>query len=298
MDTASGMSGDEDGVSADSYGLLDTSKVNEDCWLIRVPHKLAELWEKAPEGTDLGELLFTKLSATVKKPILELKVADELVEDLQKKDHNKSGSLPAPLPQNYSLEAMTKKIPKMFPFERNEKNGSCSILGMVSRTANLQVKQDKSYRALLKDRLVSSNLTSTRFVKPTETSDSVMSKQRSATNSKRPDGFGASVSKLGQRLLEVAEQPDTSDQQGATKKTRQFAPDEPIRSVIFTLFGLKDFWAVKDVKSAAVSGGATHCGTKQGEAEIREILKDIGVYHRNGEHKNMWELKPELRQQK
>lgn len=50
----------EERVTAESYGALDTSQVADDCWLIRVPQKLAELWEKAPEGTDLGELIFTK----------------------------------------------------------------------------------------------------------------------------------------------------------------------------------------------------------------------------------------------
>jgi hypothetical protein len=66
--------GEERGVTATSYGALDTSMVNDECWMIRIPPKLAELFEIVPEGTELGELIFTKggtkLDGSTVKPSL------------------------------------------------------------------------------------------------------------------------------------------------------------------------------------------------------------------------------------
>lgn len=283
---------EEERVTAHSYGAIDNGDADAECWMIRVPQKLAELFEKAPEGTDLGELVFTKggsataVKGKATKPSLTVHVSEALLDMHPDKK-------PSAMPLNYSLQAMTKKIPTMHPFTRNPNNGSVKLHGVVSRTANMQVEQDQNYRAMLKDRLVATNITSSRFVKPVEATESVMTKQRHQGPSK---GFGQAVLQFGQRLLEaqqeaaVAEHDDGPD----PKRARQFSPDQPIRSVIFELFGRQQYWTVKDLKSAAVGGGAISAGTKRGEAEIRDVLREIGDYHRSGDHKNMWELRKEF----
>ena len=48
------------GVTAESYGSLDTSQVSNEVWMVRIPPKLAAIWNEASEGTVLGELVFTK----------------------------------------------------------------------------------------------------------------------------------------------------------------------------------------------------------------------------------------------
>ena len=285
-------------VTAESYGALDTTNADSECWMIRVPQKLAELWDKAPEGTDLGELVFTKGGGPKKvKPSIKIKVA----EDLQAQQQHNSGkpATTTTIPLNYSLQAMTKKIPVMHPFVRNN-NSSVQILGTVSRTANLQVEQDLNYRAMLKDRLVATNITSNRFVKPVEVSESVMAKQRTtaAVAPSRKRGFGDAIFKVSQRMQEAANSQESAlQQQGKSKKARQFSPDQPIKSVLFELFGQQPLWTVKDLKSAAVAGGATGASTKKAEAEIRDVLREIGDYHRSGDQKNMWELRKEFRKQ-
>ena len=185
-------------VTAASYGALDTSLVTDDCWMIRLPAKLAELWEKAEEGTELGELVITRggtvpetADGTTKtktiKPSMTVHISETLVHDLATAGTAKHPSAAAStkkspaMPLNYSLQAMTKKIPVMHPFVRNPNNGSCKLLGTVSRTANLQVDQDNNYRAQLKDRMVATNLTGNRFVKPVEATESIMTKQRTTS---------------------------------------------------------------------------------------------------------------------
>ena len=124
---------------------------------------LASAWEASPPGSVLGELVFRKgggKGPNLKKikPSLEVKVAATIA------NANKTG---AQLPLHYSLQAMTKKLPSLHPFSRNE-NGSVKIHGKVSRTANLQVVQDAKYRTLCKNRILNSTVHSQRYVKPVE----------------------------------------------------------------------------------------------------------------------------------
>jgi hypothetical protein len=308
----------DDRVTAESYGALDTTQVTNECWLIRIPQKLAEVWNTVPEGTALGELEFTKGGTVTEaggrtvaiKPSLSVhvdahSVAQPPIPSTGTTDPSTTTSLPTSIPLRYSLQAMTKKIPNLHPFTRNPQNGSVELLGTVSRTANLQVEQqDKDYRQQLKDRLMATSINANRFVKPVEATESVIAKQQrsnvatndQSTTSKK--GFGNAVYQYGKRMLEATSETAAATQGGPAKKIRQFAPDQAVRSVVFELFGQQRYWTVKDLKAAAVAGGATDMGSRKAETDLRELLRDIGDYHRSGDHKNMWELRSEFQQQK
>ena len=282
---------DEDRVSAHSYGKLDVSSVSDECWILRIPQKLFDTWDNLPEGTDLGELIFTKggVDSSGKKipPKFEVKVAQPA---------ETSSASASNLPLNYSLQAMSKKIPRMHPFTRNPNNGSTKLLGTITRTANLQVEQDSRYKAMIKDRLLASNVTSNRFVKPAEATNAEVSHQIQAR--KEGQSFATAVHNIGQKILEAKQERLVQLEGGpAKKRSRQFAPDQPLKSVIFELFQSKQYWSVKDMKTAAAQGGCDEAATKKGEAKMREILREIGEYHRSGDHKNEWELRAEYQQQ-
>jgi TFIIF, beta subunit HTH domain/TFIIF, beta subunit N-terminus len=303
------------GVTAASYGALDTSNVSDECWMIRIPPKLAELWETVPEGTELGELVFTKggtkTDGTTVKPSLTVHVSEDLIENatnLQSDSKQKKQMMnPNNLPLHYSLQAMTKKIPVMHPFVRNAHTGSCQLLGTVSRTANLQVYQlkDGNYRAQLKDRMVATNFTAQRFVKPVDMTESILTQQRAAASTVLSStggskhSFGNAVFQYGKKLQELSSQDAVSAAApSAKKRARQFAPDQPLRSVLFELFGQQPYWTIKELRTAAVNGGCTAATAKRAEAEIRDILRsEIGEYHRSGDFKNKWELRKEFQQQ-
>jgi hypothetical protein len=255
-------------VTADSYGSVQVEEVSNECWLVRVPPNLADHWEKAAEGSVLGELVFTKggkVNNVLVKPQVDIVVppADD----------------PA-LPLEYQLQAMTKKIPNMHPISRHA-NGSVTLQGTITRTANCQVKQihDVNYRKLCKERLLNTTVNSNRYVKPVESNQVVSQSNKNKTPSK---GFGNAVHLYGKRLLEQANQPTL------TKKTK-FDPDQPTKSVIFALFSQQQYWTVKDLKLA--SGGRP-------ETEIRDTLRELGDYHRSGDNKNSWELRKEFQNQK
>ncbi len=221
---------------------------------------------------------------------------------------------PSTIPLHYSLQAMTKKIPVMHPFVRQSQTGSGQLLGTISRTANCQVadfKLDHQYRAQLKDRLVTTNiLGQQRFVKPVDVTELLLTKQRptnqtsSSTTRPNNNSFGAAVWQFGQHNQEYQEMASNAANSvpptgpSAAKKARQFAPGQPLRSVLFELFEQESHWTIKELRNAAVAGGSDAAAAKRGEAEIRDILRsEIGEYHRSGDYKNKWELRQEFQQQ-
>ena len=294
-------------VTAQSYGTLNTEAAKEECWLIRIPPKLAQLMEAVPEGTDLGELVFTKGGKVLGKmnpvkPSFMVHLRDDAASFLEQKeeDDKKLAASTASFPLNYSLQAMTKKIPLMHPFSRSALTGGVNITGKVTRTANLQVEQDSNYRSMLKDRLVATNVTSQRFVKPVEATESIVTKQQQNQLPSTSRGFGSAVLEFGKRKLELVEQQAAvaalaGDRQ--SKKARQFSPDQPLRSVAFELFSQQQCWAFKELKAAAIAGGASaQLSSKKSDTELRDILREIAVLHRSGDLKNMWELRKEYQQ--
>lgn len=238
--------------------------------MLRVPPTLSEVWEKLPEGTVLGELVFRKGGKGIAgrppvEPSLDIHVAPELAADEHKV-----------LPLHYSLKAMTKKLPKLHPFTRHP-NGSIKIHGTVTRTGNLQVHQDSTYRKLSKNRLLQTAVHNSRYVKPVESNQVV----HQSTKNQAGKGFGEAIHQYGKRLLE---QPGAPSSQLSNKKAK-FTADQPTKSVLFQLFSQQRYWTVKDLKVA--SGGRP-------DAEIRDVLREIGDYHRSGDHKNTWELRKEF----
>jgi len=114
-------------VTAKSYGNLDTVETEKECWMIRIPPKLASAWEDCPPGSILGELVFRKgggKGPNLKKikPSLEVHVDPNII-------NNGSGGDCGPtiqhqqqqLPLHYSLQAMTKKLPTLHPLRSVEK---------------------------------------------------------------------------------------------------------------------------------------------------------------------------------
>lgn len=300
-------------VTANSYGNLDITESGKECWMLRIPPKLASAWEDCPEGTVLGELVFRKgggKGSNLKKirPSLEVNVDPNVANvsgggggggDPSNQQHQQKQQLPL----HYSLQAMTKKVPTLHPFTRHA-NGSVKVHGTVTRTANLQVVQDAKYRALCKNRILATTVHNNRFVKPVESNQIVQQSKskgantnknkhmNTAENSTAKQGFGDAVHLFGKRLMESQQQQaaayklalSTGGGRNGNKKARRFAPDEPVKSIIFQLYEDKPYWTTKDLRAA--SGGRP-------ETEIKKVLQEIAIYHRSGEQKNTWELKKE-----
>jgi transcription initiation factor TFIIF subunit beta len=259
---------------AETLGLIDTSKVSNELWMVRVPQKLAELYKAAPPGTVLGELVFRKggkqPNGQTIKPSLSVHVKEELV----KEDTS--------MPIDYTMEAMTKKVPVLHPFSRHPENGRIELHGTVTRTANLQASRDDSrYRQLCKDRLLQTSVNKKSFVKTAEATE--LSVRKAAPSGAKSAGFGNAVQAFGQRRKDAASQGSLATTDVSRKRKYE---ETPTRSVLFELFQYRPRWTVKELRQE--SGKA--------EKELRQILGEIGTYHRSGEYKNMWSLKEEYAQ--
>jgi len=154
--------------------------------MTRIPPKMAQAFEEAPEGTVLGTFTFTKGGSLPAAPVpatngnagkakaaatpgngnsnrkveqtLSIRISDEL------------GAKAPDLPVEYTIEAMTRKVPILHPFTRRP-DGSIELHATVAKTGSVQmVAGAERYRTLCKNRLVES-ATSDRFVRPVDLAD-------------------------------------------------------------------------------------------------------------------------------
>lgn len=294
-------------VSGQTYGVINASTT--DHWMIRLPNRLASAWEEVPEGTVLGNLTFTKGGAsgnnnggqpTAKRQKVSAPASAPSSSKITITIDPALAESQLDLPVNYSLEAMSKKTNgSLHPFTRNG-NGGVSILGQVSRTASAQVANDSGsgsntanassdanitrYRNLMKNRLLDTSVNSKRFVQPY--ADAAPQASKAATFAASVGtGFGGSVAQFGKKVLDAKER-----QKGFGVEEVSGPPiigAENVRSKLFELFSKRVFWSVKDLIMA--SGG------RLPEKETRDVLREIADYHRQGEHRNMWELKGEFK---
>ena len=294
-------------VSGQTYGVINASTT--DHWMIRLPNRLASAWEELPEGASLGTLTFTKGGAsgnnnggqpTAKRQKVSAPSSAPSSSKITITIDPALAESQLDLPVNYSLEAMSKKTNGcLHPFTRNG-NGGVSILGQVSRTASAQVANDSGsgsntanassdanitrYRNLMKNRLLDTSVNSKRFVQPY--ADAAPQASKAATFAASVGtGFGGSVAQFGKKVLDAKER-----QKGFGVEEVSGPPiigAENVRSKLFELFSKRVFWSVKDLIMA--SGG------RLPEKETRDVLRDIADYHRQGEHRNMWELKGEFK---
>mmetsp|Transcript_11207 Transcript_11207/g.16129 ORF Transcript_11207/g.16129 Transcript_11207/m.16129 type:complete len:319 (-) Transcript_11207:50-1006(-) len=267
----------------ENFAKVDTSSIDKQMWLVKVPHTLATAWRSAPEGTLVGQLTFTKGSVVDKKSDSTM---PHVKQSLDVTLSSELGQAHPDVPSNYSVEAMTKKVPAMNPFTRHaieEDEGIVSIHGTVSRTCSLQITRNIQYRQVCKSRL-QDIVTSKQFVKPVDVSELSMRKQAYGSVLGGA-GFGESVQLHGKRLLEAAERVQAGVASSDAKRFK--FEGQPIRSVVFQLFSHQPYWTAKELRLA--SGRA--------EKEIRSMLHELCNYIKNGEHKGMWELKHEFQMQ-
>lgn len=80
-----------------------------------------------------------------------------------------------------------------------------------------------------------------------------------ASNSTAKQGFGDAVHLFGKRLMESQQQQaaayklalSTGQGRNGSKKARRFAPEEPVKSIIFQLYEDKPYWTTKDLRAAS-----------------------------------------------
>lgn len=262
-----------------NYATVQNESVSRQIWLAKIPNKLHQAWERAPEGTVLGHFTFTK--GGVKDPKTGKPTKNKQSLSVQvNEDFAKSSSSTADLPLSYSIEALTKKVPVLHPFTRDP-DGSIVLHGTVARSCNLQIQRSREYSRLLKNRL-HSTVNSIRYVKPVDASDVSLARDAAALKAASGADFGSSVARHGQEAIDAK---NDAANAGVSKK-RKFE-GQSLRTVLFEMFATQQHWTVKEIRAA--SGFPDN--------EVRAALQEMCDFHRSGEHRGSWELKKEYQPQ-
>ena len=295
-----------------TYGTVHTDDVSKQIWLAKIPQKLQQAWQTASEGDVLGTLTFTKPSSSKTNDgnVKSKNNSSMLQIQIQPPSDDTSGTAKKDdLPLEYSIEALTKKVPgKLHPIRRSDEDGSIIPMGTIARSCNLQVQvQSRQYAELLKSRLIST-VQSSRYVKPVDSNDVSLSRDAAAaaleaksmhkTNESKSGNiqaasFADSIALYGQQAIQAksqaAEAAALNSVAGISgSKKRKFDAGQSLRSIIFELYSTQQFWTVKEIRAAAPGFP---------DAEVRAELQELCDFHRSGEQRGSWELKKEFQQQ-
>jgi len=307
-------------LSVPSHLTANFAKVNakaattQQMWLIKVPHAVMQVWNDATEGSTLGSLTFTKgtppvkPSATAKGATLPKQIKQSLVVELHetlRQQHPK-------MPPCYTIEALTKNVPGLYPFTRHagtkpseddadeskdnqlpqHEEGTITVHGVVTKQGTLQMQHNhEAYRQLLKNRLLENVARKNNHVKSVDASELTLNtglgRAAGGGATTAGGGFGDAVQQQGKRLLEARDRAATGMGTAYTENAKRKFEGQSVRSILFELFSQQSFWTAKEIRMLS---GRT-------EKEIRPVLQELGQYIKNGEHKGMWELKSEFQMQ-
>ena len=178
------------------------------------------------------------------------------------------------IPTEYRIDmAPTGLKAKVFS---QDGSGRMAIEGFVQHSGNVMPQRNGDYSKLCKKRLLNS-MVKDRYVKALED----LPKH----------------SKKGlQMTIEAPKSDKESEEEDETEtKTSSERPDkrvkmdtEALKNLVFHYFEEREFWPLKELNS--------HC--KQPEGVLKEILKEICIYHRKGLNKSCYELKSQYKTMK
>jgi len=269
------------------HPLLDTEKSQQKIWLLSVPNYLGELWSKPEYRNKLvGQI---KLEKVQKLGKIDNKVTYIL-------DENLSVSLEAPPDAKKpriqpaggfsSLNMMKKagalsknqpaitKIPREHEFTFQAANNQ-QLLGVISKTKNLEhteVRKLEGYvanRAQLKPprNSIYNKFKAQRTVK-TNTPKMVVQTitTREATNARKDYGKEMEYSRASKEDRDLGKV--------------QRLPKEELMEKVLDLFGKHSYYHINDLTKIT-------CHTQKA---VKEVLDEIGVQIKEGDHKYKWKL--------
>ncbi|DAZ97085.1 TPA: hypothetical protein N0F65_001269 [Lagenidium giganteum] len=148
-------------------------------------------------------------------------------------------------------------------------SGRMAIEGTVTNTCTLIAQRNDQYSKLCKQRLIKS-MVKTRIVQPLEDLPRVKKARIQFTIEK----------------AEAEAEEETSDAKfnDRVDKKVKMSKDE-LKNLVFHHFEEREFWPLKELNY--------HC--RQPESFLKEVLKEICVYHRKGPNKSCYELKPQYK---
>ena len=256
---------------------LDLSNAGRGVWLVKVPKYIAERWESAPGGTEVGKLKIQRRAQ--QKPLVSLAMDDSLIKPMLDNDElEQKNAIPKdhqilmrPDMQTLGVFSHTLGQP---PSVSEEAAGSSSgqpsgtpdklaLEGKVAQRAECRPIEGKTY-----DTMETAAIRSA--IKP----KSVSKMLKNPVNTYKPVSNHASNIAYDKR------------KQTEGKKSRD--DKDHVIEILMSLFEKHQYYKINDLVKY----------TKQPVTYLKEVLKDVCNYNMKNPHKNMWELKPEYRHYK
>ncbi|TMW56969.1 hypothetical protein Poli38472_002894 [Pythium oligandrum] len=147
-------------------------------------------------------------------------------------------------------------------------SGRMAIEGTVKNSCTIMAQRNDQYSKLLKQRLIKS------MVKPRITQQL----------EDLPRVKTAKVQFTIEKADAEADEEEESKLADKIDKKVKMSKDE-LKNLVFHYFEEREYWPLKELNY--------HC--RQPESFLKEILKDICIYHRKGPNKSCYELKPEYK---
>ncbi|KUF75975.1 Transcription initiation factor IIF subunit beta [Phytophthora nicotianae] len=171
------------------------------------------------------------------------------------------------IPTEYRVEISETPLKlKVFSLDGS---GRMAIEGTVKNSCSVMAQRNDQYSKMCKQRLIKS-MVKTRIVQPLEDLPRVK-KARIQFTIEKPDA-------------EAEEDDADSKLMDKSDKKIKMSKDE-LKNLVFHHFEEREYWPLKELNY--------HC--RQPESLLKEVLKEICVYHRKGPNKSCYELKPQYK---
>ena len=253
---------------------LDLSNAGRGVWLVKVPKYIAERWESAPGGVEVGKMKIQRRSQ--QKPLVTLSMDDSLIIPMpDNKELEQKNAIPKDhqilmRPDMQTLGVFSHTLGQPSASEEGEAGSSGSgtpdklaLEGKIAQRAECRPIADKTY-----DHMKTAAIRSA--IKP----KNVAKMLKNPVNSYKPVSNHASNIAYDKR------------KQSEGKKSRD--DKDHVIEILMSLFEKHQYYKINDLVKY----------TKQPVTYLKEILKEVCNYNMKNPHKNMWELKPEYRHYK
>jgi len=263
---ANGTPGKGDQAKKKSDKDVDLNNANRGVWLVKVPKYIADRWERAKDGTDVGQLRIQRRAGV--KPNVSFSLDDKIVAATTE-----------------DTSALTKQqIPKEHKFVVS--GVAMQSLAVLSHTAG-----DKEAVVPVPDRLaVEGKVVQRAECRPISNNVYLSIKKEALLKPTTEVRKTVQLEKVHNAYKPVANHAFNKMHQAKVKAEGKKLRDdkEKVMEVLFGLFEKHQYYNIKDLVKE----------TRQPVTYLKEVLKDVCVYNVKAPHKNMWELKPEYRHYK
>jgi len=242
---------------------LDLSNAARGVWLVKVPKYIAERWETAAGGSEVGKMKIVRRAK--QPPLVTLSMDDALTPAMP--DANLTQKTAIPKDHKVIMQSVAMQSLAVFSHTAGDPSvptpDKLALEGKVAQKADCRPISNNVYMDLKKQSILQA-------IEPTRKAKAL----KNPVNTYKPVANHAANLEFENRKKKEG------------KKMRD--DKDAVMEVLFALFEKHQYYKINDLVKY----------TKQPVTYLKEILKDVCTYNMKNPHKNMWELKPEYRHYK